>query len=160
MKYLIGKVLRPRGLKGELRVQILTNLTDVFSSLKKVYIDKQPYEVVASSIQNKFAYIKLKGINTIEDAENFRDLEIYVTKTTLKLQSDDILSEDLVGFAIVNQKNKQLGTVTSIEFFGERVILDAENFSFPYEDDFVVETNITDRKIVVREGMLSTEEVR
>jgi 16S rRNA processing protein RimM len=160
MKYIIGKVLRPRGLKGELRVQILTNLTDVFSNLKKIYIDKQPYEVTVSSIQNKFAYIKLKGINTIEDAENFRDLQITVTKATLKLESDDILSEDLVGFTIVNQKDKTLGIVNSIEFFGERVLVNTESFSFPYEDDFVVETNVTDRKVVVREGMLHTEEVR
>jgi len=160
MKYLIGKILKPRGLKGELKVQILTNLTHAFEGLKKVYLGKTAFEVEKSSVQNAFAYIKLKSFDTIESVEDFRNAKVYVTKSILKLEADDILQDDLVGFEIVNQKGKKIGDVVAIESFGERVVLNSDKFSFPYEDDFVVETDIDGRKITVRELMLVTEEVR
>ena len=159
-KFLIGKVLKPRGLKGELKVQILTNLTDAFNNLKKTYINKQPHTVLKSSIQNDFAFLVLEGVNSVEAAEEFRDAKIYVTKASLKLQSDDILAEELIGFVIENQDGKTLGTITQIESFGERIVIMCGAFSFPYEDDFVVQTDIEGRKIIVREAMLVTEEVR
>ena len=158
-KFKIGKVLKPRGLRGELKIQILTNLTDAFSGLKKVYLGKLAYDVVASSIQNNFAYILIKGVHSVEEAENFRGLDVFVTKSALKLQSDDILSDDLIGFAVLNQQGRALGTIDTIESFGERVILGFGTTSFPYEDDFVVETKIAERQIIVRENMLQSEVV-
>ena len=159
-KYLIGRVLKPRGLRGELKVQILANFDNPYDRLTKVYIDGKIQTVTKVSIQNGFAYIMIDGVNTVEAAEEFRGLELFVTKAQLKLEPDDILVDSLVGFSVLNQKGKTLGKITSIEVFGERVIISCEKFDFPYEDDFVVSTNITDCTIVIRENMLVVEEVR
>ena len=160
MKLLIGKVLKPRGLKGELKVQILTNLVDVFDGLGSVYLDKQKFVVKNSSVQNGFAYLKLDGIDTLEQGEEFRGCEVLVNKSQVKLEADEVLEDELLMFEIFNEGGKKLGNLVSIESFGERVVMHAEKFSFPNEDEFVVETNMTERKIIVREKMLVSEEVR
>jgi len=160
MKYLIGRVLKPRGLRGELKVQILTNLDQAFSDLKIVKIDKTNFVVSQSSIQNGFAYLKLAGITTVESAEDFRDKNIYATKSQLKLGKDDILVDDLVGYSILSTHGRMLGILQSVESYGERVILNVGKYSFPYEDDFVDETNTVDRVIIIHEEMLRTEVIR
>ena len=160
MKFKIGKVLKPRGLRGELKIQILTNLVGVFSGLKKVYLGDLAYDVSSSSVQNNFAYIKISGVESIEAAEEFRCLDVFVTKSALKLESDDILSDDILSYKVLNVRGKVLGTVDKVESFGERVILNFGATSFPYEDDFVVETKIATRQIIVREEMLQTEVIK
>ena len=159
-KYLIGKVLKPRGLKGELKIQILTNLLQVFDKLKSVYLGKTKYIVERSSIQNSFAFIKINGINTIEAAEDFRGMEVFITKSQMKLEEDEILQDDLIGFHVVGEDGGMIGTLDSIESYGERVIFNVGPFTFPYEDDFVLETNMTEKKIVIKRSMLDTEEIR
>jgi len=152
-KYLIGKILKPRGLRGELKVQILTNLIDVFVGLKSIYIDNQKYSLAKSSIQNEFAYINIVDVASIERAEDFRGKEIYVSKTQLKIADDEIIVDELVGFEIFNQKGKSLGNLKSIENYGGSDFLNLGNdLEIPYEDEFIIETNMTDKKIVVQWG--------
>ena len=160
-KNLIGIILKPRGLKGELKVQIQTNILRVFDSLKSVYLDKTKFKVKSSSIQNGFAYLKLDTVTSIELAENLRGAKVLVNNSQIKLDDDELLEGDLVGFDVQNESEKSIGTVTGIEVIGSRVIIEmGRDVSFPYEDDFVVETKIADRVLIVRENMLITEEIR
>ncbi|MCL2850833.1 MAG: ribosome maturation factor RimM [Firmicutes bacterium] len=156
-KFLIGKILKPRGLKGELKIQILTNVLDVFTSLKKVYIGNNDqadsYTVVKSSIQNEFAYISIKDVTTVERAEDFRDMQIFVNKNQLEIADDEIIADDILGFEIINQKGVKLGVLKSIENYGGSDFLNLGNeLEIPYEEEFIIETNMTDKKILVKWG--------
>ena len=155
----IGKVLRPRGLTGELKIQIHTNITDVFISLKKVWIDGREFKVTASSIQNNFAYLRLDGIKDSDTADRLRDEVVYVTREQIKLHNDEILASDLIGFTVINEQGKTLGTLKEIYDYGAGDIFDCGDFSFPNEDEFVLETNMTERKIIIKE-LLPSEEIR
>ena len=159
-KYLIGKILKPRGLRGELKVQILTNITSVFDNLTSAYIgtnprENQKYTVEKSSIQNEFAYISIKDVTTVERAENFREMQIYVDKTQLRIDDDQILIQDLIGFTIVDTKGKKIGVLKEVENYGGSDFLNCgDGIEIPYEDEFIVETNISDRKIIVKDFLV------
>ncbi len=157
----IGTVLKPRGLQGELKIDIKYNRPAVFDCLKSVFIDNQTYQVVRSSVQNGFAYLRLDGINSIEQAEKFRNQTVEVHQADLHLQPDEVLSSDLIGFEVVHLGRK-IGTVASIENYGAgdffEIAVDGQGFVLlPNEDDFIAETNMNTHTLVLTPKALESE---
>lgn len=157
----IGQILKPRGLKGELKVEILYNRPVVFNDLQEVFIDDTKYAVVKSSVQNGFAYINLRGVDIIEKAERFRNKEIRVATEHLHLAADEVLSTDLIGFAVWHN-GKKIGVVNSVENYGagdffEIAVTGAGFIQIPNEDDFILETNMTQKTLTLTPNALRTE---
>ena len=159
----IGKILKPRGLSGEVKVQILTNKPEVFLTLTNKTIDLG--KVIKSSVQNGFAYITFDGIKTIESAERLRGKDIRIPLADLPIDDDEVYAADLIGFAVVDTDGEKLGKVKSIESYGAGEVIECVGtpggnrgyFSFPYEDAFVIETNMTKKQIVIKTEMLDEE---
>jgi len=151
---IIGKVLKPRGLAGEVKCQILTNKREVFCAGENLLIGKLPFKVKGWQSAGLTGYLKLKGIDTIADAERLRGHEITIPREQMPLYADEILSDELLGFNVVGQDGRKLGVVKAVDNN-----IDCGNFAFPYEDAFVIETNMSEKKIVIREGMLAEEEI-
>jgi 16S rRNA processing protein RimM len=144
----LGKVLKPRGLSGEVKVQVLTNIIDAFSFVPNV-------EKI--SFSGGFAFIKFKNVNTLEAAEAMRGKLIQIPFDKLPLADDEILVDDLIGFEVMGENGKLLGTVKKIEEVGASVVFDCGDLMFPYEDEFVIETNMTKRQIIVCQELLDAE---
>lgn len=125
-KVVVGVIIKPRGLKGECKC------------------------IVNGEIVYKF----FDGVTTREQAERLRGKPIEIDRAELTLADDEVFTSDLVGFTVTDTSGKKLGVVKSIENYGASDIVDCGTFMFPYEDAFVTETNMTDKKIVVRGEML------
>lgn len=157
----IGTVLKPRGLKGELKVEILYNRPAIFNDLKTVYLGNRPYAVTKSSVQNGFAYLYLAAVTTIEQAEVFRRQEVKVESDTLQLADDEVLSTDLVGFTVIHL-GKKIGKVEAVENYGggdffEIAVTGSGYVQIPNEDEFIAETNMTDRTLTLTPNALAAE---
>jgi len=172
----IGKILKPRGLSGEVKCQVLTNKPEAFSFVPNIQ---------KISFSGGFAFLKFKDVNTFEAAERLRGKLIEIKRCDLPLDDDEILADDLIGFEVVDQNGKKLGTVRKIQSVGaseviechpERSVAQSKDlcqpadmsrdsstalgmtaFMFPYEDEFVIETNMTTRQIIIRAEMLGEE---
>ena len=66
----IGKVLKPRGLKGELKFETYSSDPARFSCLKKLGIDNTEYAVERISVEGNVAYCVLLGVDSVEKAES------------------------------------------------------------------------------------------
>ncbi len=157
----IGTVLKPRGLQGELKVGITYNRPAVFNDLKTVSLGKHTYEVLRGSVQNGFAYLRLRGVETVEKAEKLRNQIVMVEDSALHLQADEILSSQIIGFEVVH-KGKKIGTVASVENYGAgdffEIAVDGQGFVLiPNEDDFIAETNMITHTLVLTANALESE---
>ena len=65
MQICIGKIVKPQGLKGEVKLQLSTNNLAVFNNLAKVYIGKSCAQIEHLRIKDNFVYFKFKGIDDI-----------------------------------------------------------------------------------------------
>ena len=155
----VGKVLRPRGLRGEVKVQILTNRFEVFAGARAFIVKGKSMRVLKSSIQNGFAYVTFDGVGSAEDAEKLRLCLLEINRSELPLGEDEVLSGDLIGFRVVGTKGRDFGRVTAINNYGAGEVIETPHVSFPNEDSFVAETNLTTRTITVNEAMLDEEVV-
>jgi len=144
----IGKVIKPRGLKGEVKCQgEMLNIKTV----KSIYLENKPFKILKKSEYDGFVYLYLDGIDTIETADRLRDKKILVERSALGLSDDEVLTSELVGFDVVTQNGKRLGKIKSIENYGAGEICDLGNYSFPYEDAFVIETDMTTQTMTIKD---------
>jgi len=148
-------------------VQILTNKPEAFSHVPNI-------EKI--SFSGAFAFIKFKNVTTLEAAERLRGNPIQIPRGKLPLEPDEFIADDLIGFKVLDETGKKLGTVRKIESVGAGEVIDcvrhceepcddaiptrkqmSASFMFPYEDEFVVETNMRHKRLVVRAAMLEEE---
>lgn len=157
----IGTILKPRGLQGELKIDITYNRPMVFNEIKSVSLNEQTYQVARGSVQNGFAYLRLIGIDSIEKAEKLRNQIVKVDTSALHLADNEVLSSDLIGFEVVH-KGEKIGTVASIENYGAgdffEIAVDGQGFVLiPNEDDFIAETNMATHTLVLTPNALDAE---
>ena len=141
----VSKVLTTRGLKGELKVKPFP-----CGIPKVIYIDDVEYKVEHQSALNAASYVRLSGINCVESAIKLRGLTIKIARKDLNLADDEILSSELIGFEVFYENGKQVGVVSDIVNYGAGDIVVCGGIMIPYEDDFIIETNITKKTLVVR----------
>ncbi|HON56189.1 MAG TPA: 16S rRNA processing protein RimM, partial [bacterium] len=70
----IGIIIKPHGLKGELKVQPLTSNIKRFELLESVNLAGGDYAIERIKYQNKYVILKFRGIDNIETAEKFRNV--------------------------------------------------------------------------------------
>ena len=157
----IGTVLKPRGLQGEIKIGMTYNHTEIFNELNEVFLNGQKYLVESGSVQNGFAYLSLQGIDSVEKAEKLRNQTVMVEESALHLNDNEILSSELIGFDVVHL-GKKVGSVVAVENYGagdffEIAITGKEFVLIPNEDDFILETNVKTRTLVLSPNALESE---
>ena len=115
-KVLIGKILKPKGLDGTLKITNFT-LGELALNFKSVFIGSESYHVLRAYTAGEFVYIKTQEISSIEQADGLRNKEIYGLRENLNLADDEFLNDDLIGLNVFVD-NKKIGVLEDIENFG------------------------------------------
>lgn len=122
-KYLIvGEVLRPHGIRGELRVRLLTDYPERITTLKKIYLGVGPgsrkisqHEVEQMRMNKGYGLLKLKGITDRSQADVLRDLYVMVgIEDAVPLEDDEIYLFQLIGMRVELEDGSELGTVKDV----------------------------------------------
>ncbi len=101
-EFLVGKALRPRELKGELRFELYTSDPTRFNGLKHLRLGESTFDVEKISVEGDFAYIKFAGIDTVESAESFRGKSLYASRSELpRLKGDRVYISDILGADVI-----------------------------------------------------------
>ena len=76
-RILVAKISKPQGIKGELKCQVFTDVLAVFNGeIRDFYVSGKPMRAESVKVRQGALYIKFEGINSRNDAENFRNKEI------------------------------------------------------------------------------------
>jgi len=116
----IGRVLKPHGIKGRVKVEYFGEDLDRFLLYREVIIrdptgKAHTFEVVEAVLQPPRIILTLKGIQTIEDTVPLINREILVRRETLpELADDEFYWIDLIGMGVETVEGKRLGRVKTI----------------------------------------------
>jgi len=156
----IGKIEDLFGYDGKLKVHILAP-HKLWETLNKVYLKKRggnylPFEVEKVEVRGKRAYLKLKGVDSEEEALKMVGAHIYYPESELpKLKSGEYYYYQLVGAKVVDKQDKPLGTVQYIHEGGIYPMLVLDNDKLiPFTKNFVLKVDTDAKKIVVDEEKL------
>ena len=159
-KVFIGKILKPKGLDGTLKITNFT-LGELAPSFKSVFIDGKCYHVLRAYNANEFVYIKLEEISSIDEAETFRNKEIFGAREDLNLSKTQFLDSDLIGLNVF-VSGKMVGQITDIENFGASDIIvinqSGREIQVPKIDGLIEKVDLENEKIVLNKTIF--DEVR
>lgn len=123
----IAKIVKPQGIKGEVKAQLLTNVLAVFKSLKECKVGGNMMSVEHAQVRQDFLYVKFQGIDTRNDAELLRGKFLEVEKTEVEDKATDFLIDDLIGMTLYDEKGEFVGQIVDIENYGAGDIFIIEN---------------------------------
>ena len=128
-RFEIAKVLKPQGIKGELKLEAYTDDIDNLASVKVFYtLDRGeyvPHEVEGIRISMDIPYLKLKGIDTRNDAEEMRNRYLYIDREDASpLEEGEYYVADLIGMKVADENGNLLGTLYDVLDNGAGLIYD------------------------------------
>lgn len=159
----IGEVAAPRGVRGELRVRILTDFPERFKRLHTAYVGEEhtPFEVERTRRFQDAVLVKLRGIDTPEAARALVKTLIYVPEAeAVPLQEDQYYWYQIIGLEVWTVEGRRLGEVTDILATGSNDVYivrgEGGEVLVPAIEDVVTSIDLAARRIIVQplEGML------
>ena len=161
-----GKILKPHGLKGEVKVLPYSGETENFKFFRSIYIPleknkPQEYVILGKKFQKNQIIVKMQNVDSIEDAELLRGKEIFIDKAELpSTEEDEYYWFELIGLKVYSQDNGLVGKVDSIIDSTAQPILVIKNnskeYMVPLIDNFVKKIDLDNSKIVIEpiEGLI------
>lgn len=153
-----GKIIKTVGLKGELKLISTTFFAEErYKKGNKVYIfvnDKyKQFTVKNYRTYGGFDFLILSNIDSIELANNYIGLEIFINKNESTLKEGLYYYDDLKGCDVFFNEN-YVGTVEKIEEFPaqDTLLVKKENgkkLLIPFVDAFIKKVEITKKRIEV-----------
>lgn len=186
---IIARILRPRGNKGEVAAELLTDFPERLTKLKEVYVDaasrSEPRRTAVKACwlsQNHRgqAVFHFEGINSINEAETFRGLDVLLPfEQRVSLPVGQYFVSDLIGCSVfenfpeppivssspclLSEAPAFLGTVSGVQIPGEEIsgtpILEVETgqgeLLIPLAEDMCKRIDVVARRIdvVLPEGL-------
>jgi 16S rRNA processing protein RimM len=113
----VGRVARPFGLRGELKVKVLTAYPEQLGRLRTVYLgpQAQAWTVESLRLHQGAALFKLCGCNDRNAADALRDMLVQIPlEDAVPLEEGEYYEHQIVGLAVVEQDGTPLGKVREI----------------------------------------------
>ena len=153
----VARIVRPRGLKGEVVAEILTDFPERFESLDTVTSvspDGERSDLIIENFwfQNDRIILKFAGYDTVERGEELRNIEICVPESeAVELETGEYFDWQLEGCIVEDLKGEKIGEVRELMRTGGTEILvvagPGKEYLIPFAESICVEVDI-DKKII------------
>ena len=150
-----GEVVNTHGIKGEIKVLPWVDSPEDLVDFERCRIARKDYEIELCRVQKTCALMKLKGIDTVEDAQKLRG------KTVL-LYREDIDDEVIFAAELINMdvfcNGEQIGVITEVlDYPGNSVyvVKGEKSYMIPAVKEFILNTDMDGNRMDVKllEGM-------
>lgn len=153
----IGKIVAPHGVRGDIRIMPLTDRPEQFLNLSYLLLeDGRQLTVKVARFHKRMVLVSTKEITTMNDAELLRDKKILIRAEDLPpLEEGRFYVADLIGLPVFDEEGKQLGTFKdSITTGSNDVYIVAvpgdKDLLIPALKIYVREINLQEKRIVVK----------
>ena len=164
--YQLGYIVRTHGVKGQVTAFFDVDYPEDYEELESVFLlingKLVPFFIDALDLQpNGRIILKFEDVNTIEEAERLKNIELYLPLNALpELEEDQFYFHDVIGYTVVDEQLGELGTIKEIyempyqdlmamEYQGVEVLI-------PVQDELVLRADKETQKLFVNlpEGLV------
>jgi len=159
----LGRVLKPQGIRGEIKIEAYTDDMSRFAGLPHIYLEREGVyikkTVEKARIDSRAAYLKLNGIDDRDTAETLRGQFLYIDReNAAPLPEGAYYIKDLVGLDIIVGEEK-LGILKDILQTGAADVYIVAMSSggtcmFPSAPGIFLEKDVAGGKLVVNADRL------
>jgi 16S rRNA processing protein RimM len=166
---LLGQVLRPHGVRGELRLDVLTDYPERIAPGMKVYLGLDPdnaattvpYQVVQARPHQQYMILQLEGLEDRNQAELLREQFVMIPVTdAVPLEDDEFYLYELIGLKVYTENGELLGEISEVLETGANDVYVIQGprgeILLPATDECVVDIDLEAEKITVHllDGLL------
>lgn len=163
-----GEFVTTHGILGELKLYPWCDSPDFLCGLKALFLDengKKTIDIEKIRPQKTVCLVKIKEINTVEQARQFIGKTVYLNRNDVKLKKGTHFVQDLLGCKIIDaDTNKLYGVISDISAPGAHNVYTVKNnkgeeFLFPAVDEFIHLSAPEKGEIYVKpiDGMFNTK---
>ena len=153
-----GEIVTTHGVRGEVKVLPWLDCPDMLCEFDRCRMDGKEYEIESCRIQKTCNLVKLRGVDTMEDAQKIRGkiLELYRED----IDDEVIFAAELVGIEVYADGNC-IGKITEVLDYPGNSVYVVENgtYMIPAVKEFILSTDMEKNEMQVKliEGMRSDE---
>ena len=116
---LLGEIVRPQGIRGEVKVRHYTDDPERFYDLDIVFLKRgESYEemtVEDARVQGDDVYLKLEGVDDRNEAEKLRNIQLWVDReNAVELGEDEVFIADILGAKAFDTKGNPVGVLKDV----------------------------------------------
>lgn len=170
--YLVGRIRRAHGLRGELVIEALTDAPDaIFAPGRRVLAgtregdlspDRQELRVLRSSPFKGGLIVAFEGIDDRTTADQWRDRHLLVPEEEIAAPNEDeLFIHDLVGMRVLHVSGEEIGEVIEVFEVPQGLLIEVaravdKTILLPFDDQTVSAVDAEQRVIRVDplEGMI------
>ena len=155
----LGEILKPHGIKGELKILFYNEESKSLQKDQKVFLESPQKNIIEYKIERIFYSfrknrIKFFDINTIDEADDLRGYIVNIDRSDLpEINDSEYYLSDLVGYSLIDKSNKNYGKVIEVLALPANSVLnvskDDKEYLIPLIDDVVLEVNQNQKVIII-----------
>lgn len=155
----VAKIVKSRGLRGELVAEILTDFPERFEDLETVIAllpngEKRELKIENFWFQKERIILKFAGFNSIEAAETLRGAEICIPESeAVELEEDEFFDWELENCDVETIEGEKIGVVKELMRTGGTEILVVQGvekeYLIPFAEAICTEIDIENKLIRV-----------
>ena len=152
---IVGEVLKPQGIRGELKIKPFTDTAEDFRSFKRVFLNGEEYKVLSVRVGDGAVFLGLRGVPDRNAAELLRGREVAVPREEApEPEEGRYYIADLLGSELVTEEGKLLGTLTAIRQAATDIYTvecGGKEILFPAVKGVITALDLDEKRITVNE---------
>ena len=153
-RLVIGEVLKPQGIRGELKVKTFTDAPEDVKAFGTVYIEDKPYKILSFRVGNDgAAYMGLRGIPDRNAAELFRGKKLEGDRDDApELEEGQYYIVDIIGLSCETETGEVLGIVKDVKSLSSDIYTiekAGKEILFPAVKGVVKKVDLESQKLIV-----------
>ena len=163
----MGRLLKPRGLNGEMWLTIFNEVDSVLKIGIEIWMQSEEevqysHIIELLNISGIKSWIKLSGCNTREDADNLGSLIFSIPRSVFTpLKDKEIYLVDVIGCKVLDENRNAIGSVMDIMILPEQNLVVVEIMGnevlIPFVDAHILLFDVEENILIVKdvEGLLN-----
>ena len=156
----MGKLLKPRGLKGELRAAIFNEHGSALKVGTEIWLKEDEnylsWKIETIKIAGEKSCIRLSGCNTLEDAEKVQGSVFFLPRDEFDpVGKNEHYLVDMIGSRVLDENQKSIGTVKDVLIMSAQNIIVVETgeneILIPYVDAHIELFDKQKKNLIVKD---------
>lgn len=116
---LLGEIVRPQGIRGEVKLKHYTDDPGRFLELETVYREQgggyAPLAITGARVNKDDVFLVIEGVNDRDAAEALRGVKLWIDRAHAReLNEDEVFIADILGARAYDTTGAEIGTLKEV----------------------------------------------
>jgi len=163
--FYVGRILRPKGFKGEVKAILDVDNPKDYNGLEMVFLEKRheliPMFIEDITIEENKVTLKFLDVDDADAADRIRGGKLFLPVSVLpQLKGDRFYYHEIIGFEIIDEEYGAIGKIRNVIDLQSNPLFEIDNkgkeLLIPIHDDIIRKVDRKNRQITIKapEGLI------